>query len=105
MEDAMQVIEAWEFRHRTNVVWVKDRRGMGYDTHQPLCIPRTPIFAKLEWFACPNGQAHHSWSLWGNEIPMPKVGSRFGYATKEPIYALPLSYLLVQQDFGKITSI
>jgi hypothetical protein len=56
-----------------NMGWVKDRRGMGYDSQQRLGIPCTPIFCKPEWFAHPNGQVRHSWSLWGNDLPIPKV--------------------------------
>lgn len=32
--EALQVIEAWEFTYRTNMVWVKDRIGMGYFARQ-----------------------------------------------------------------------
>lgn len=34
LEEALQVIEAWGFRYRTNMVWVKDRIGMGYYARQ-----------------------------------------------------------------------
>ena len=34
LTEALQVIEAWGFTYRTNMVWVKDRRGMGYYAHQ-----------------------------------------------------------------------
>jgi ParB/RepB/Spo0J family partition protein len=29
LEDALEVMRAWGFRYRTNMVWVKDRTGMG----------------------------------------------------------------------------
>ena len=34
LEEAMRVIEAWEFTYRTNMVWVKDKIGMGYYARQ-----------------------------------------------------------------------
>lgn len=34
LEEAMQVITAWGFRYRTNMVWVKDKIGMGYYARQ-----------------------------------------------------------------------
>jgi len=34
LEDAMQVISAWGFSYRTNMVWVKDKIGMGYYARQ-----------------------------------------------------------------------
>lgn len=34
LSEAFQVIEAWGFEYRTNMVWVKDRSGMGYYARQ-----------------------------------------------------------------------
>lgn len=43
LEDAFAVVQAWGFRYRTNLVWVKDRVGMGYyvrNQHELLLIAR-----------------------------------------------------------------
>lgn len=34
LEEALQVMNAWGFEYRTNMVWVKDRVGMGYYARQ-----------------------------------------------------------------------
>lgn len=34
LEEAMQVINSWDFTYRTNMVWVKDKIGMGYYARQ-----------------------------------------------------------------------
>lgn len=34
LEEALRVIDAWGFRYRTNMVWVKDKIGMGYYARQ-----------------------------------------------------------------------
>lgn len=34
LEEAMTVIKAWGFEYRTNMVWVKDKIGMGYYVRQ-----------------------------------------------------------------------
>jgi N6-adenosine-specific RNA methylase IME4 len=34
LDEAMRVIEAWGFTYRTNMVWVKDKIGMGYYARQ-----------------------------------------------------------------------
>jgi ParB/RepB/Spo0J family partition protein len=41
LEEAFEVIKAWEFKYRTNFVWVKDKIGMGYwnrNKHELLLI-------------------------------------------------------------------
>ena len=43
IREALQVIEAWGFDYRTNMVWVKDKWGMGYyvrGQHELLLIAR-----------------------------------------------------------------
>ncbi len=43
IREALQVIEAWGFEYRTNMVWVKDKIGMGYyvrGQHELLLISR-----------------------------------------------------------------
>lgn len=43
LEEALQVINAWGFTYRTNMVWTKDRIGMGYyvrNQHELLLISR-----------------------------------------------------------------
>ena len=47
LAESFQVIEAWSFTHRTNMVWVKDKIGMGYSARQRheqllICIKGTP---------------------------------------------------------------
>jgi N6-adenosine-specific RNA methylase IME4 len=45
--EAMQVMQAWGFEYRTNIVWVKDRPGMGYyarGQHELLLIGRRGSF-------------------------------------------------------------
>lgn len=50
LEEALEVIKAWGFNYRTNMVWVKDKIGMGYyarQRHELLLFatfgsPRTP---------------------------------------------------------------
>jgi len=34
LREALQVIEAWKFEYKTNMVWVKDKIGMGYYARQ-----------------------------------------------------------------------
>jgi N6-adenosine-specific RNA methylase IME4 len=51
LEEAFSVVRAWDFTYRTNMVWVKDKIGMGYyarQKHELLLIcargnPPTPI--------------------------------------------------------------
>jgi N6-adenosine-specific RNA methylase IME4 len=43
LREALEVLEAWDFTYRTNLVWVKDRIGMGYwvrGQHELLLIGR-----------------------------------------------------------------
>jgi len=43
LAESMEVVEAWGFDYRTNVVWVKDKIGMGYyvrNQHELLLIGR-----------------------------------------------------------------
>ena len=43
LDEALQVINAWGFQYRTNMVWVKDKIGMGYyvrSQHELLLIAR-----------------------------------------------------------------
>lgn len=43
IREALQVVEAWGFEYRTNMVWVKDKIGMGYyvrGQHELLLISR-----------------------------------------------------------------
>lgn len=53
LEEAMAVIKAWGFEYRTNMVWVKDKIGMGYyvrQQHELLLIAKrgTPPMALEE---------------------------------------------------------
>jgi len=51
LEEALTVLNYWQFKYRTNVVWVKDKIGMGYyfrQQHELLLIatrgnPTTPL--------------------------------------------------------------
>jgi len=41
LPDALQVIEAWGFEYKTNIVWVKDKAGLGFivrGQHEVLLI-------------------------------------------------------------------
>ena len=47
LKDALQVMSAWEFEYRTNLVWVKDRIGTGYyfrGQHELLLIGKKGDF-------------------------------------------------------------
>ena len=47
LEEAMRVIKAWGFEYRTNMVWVKDKIGMGYycrSQHELLLVARRGSF-------------------------------------------------------------
>jgi N6-adenosine-specific RNA methylase IME4 len=52
LEDAFQVIKAWGFEYAANIVWVKDRTGLGYwvrSQHEHLLIAKRGNFpAPLE---------------------------------------------------------
>lgn len=41
LQDALQVMKAWGFEYKTNIVWIKDKIGMGYyarSQHELLLI-------------------------------------------------------------------
>jgi len=55
--EADKVITAWGFTHRTNMVWVKDRIGMGYyvrEQHELLLIARRGEFPPPPTDLCPS---------------------------------------------------